>query len=76
MYERTLSVSDKARWSRRNLKSLRRLEREVKNSKSSRIILGFDGVDWRKPLIKAEIAEKIGVTRQAVNSTNRHLYQR
>ena len=42
-------------------------KRSVKLVKRAQIILELDEADGRKPLVQAAIAEKIGVTRQAVN---------
>jgi transcriptional regulator with XRE-family HTH domain len=42
-------------------------KRSVKLLSRARIILELDEADGRKPLTQAKIAEKIGVSRQAVN---------
>ena len=46
-------------------------KRSVKLVNRAKIILELDEADERKPLTQAQIAEKIGVTRQAVNDAKK-----
>jgi hypothetical protein len=46
-------------------------KRSVKLVNRAKIILELDEADGRKPLIQGAIAEKIGVTRQAVNDAKK-----
>ena len=46
-------------------------KRGVKLVNRARVILELDEADGRKPLTQAQIAEKIGVTRQAVNDAKK-----
>jgi len=46
-------------------------KRSVKLVNRARAILELDEADGRKPLTQAQIAEKIGVTRQAVNDAKK-----
>jgi len=46
-------------------------KRSVKLVNRAKIILELDEADGRKPLTQAEIAEKIGVTRQTVNDAKK-----
>jgi len=46
-------------------------KRSVKLIKRARIILELDEADGRKPMTQAEIAERVGVTRQTVNDAKK-----
>jgi len=46
-------------------------KRSVKLVNRAKVILELDEADGRKPLTQAQIAEKIGVTRQAINDTKK-----
>ena len=49
-------------------------KRSVKLVNRAKIILELDEVDGRKPLTQAQIADKIGVSRQAVNDAKKAFF--